>query len=98
MSKMMCPKCGSNDVNITSEKVGSKTKKKRMGILFIIVRAFLVFITFGLWLLIGERSGSEKTTYKYQTIALCQKCANRWKVKKKFLIIKPSFSTYSMLY
>lgn len=77
---MICPKCGSENVNITVEQVSAKTKKKGMGCLWGIFRGLLILCTFGLWLLIGRRKGTDKTKFKNNTVSICQNCGNKWKV------------------
>lgn len=77
---MMCPKCKSENVNVTSEQVSGKTSIKGNGCLWTLGRWFLILITFGLWLLIGKHKGTGKTKFKNQTVAICQNCGHRWKV------------------
>ena len=78
---MVCPKCSSQNVHVMVEQVSAKTKKRGNGCLWGICRAILVCCTFGLWLLIGARVGSEKTKFKSNTVAICQNCANKWIVE-----------------
>ena len=77
---MTCPKCSSNNVQVTIEQVSAKTKKRGNGCLWGIARAFLILCTGGLWLLIGARVGSEKTKFKSNTVAICQNCGHKWVV------------------
>ena len=77
---MTCPKCSSNNVQVTIEQVSAKTKKRGNGCLWGIARACLIVCTFGLWLLIGARVGSEKTKFKSKTVAICQNCGHKWVV------------------
>ncbi len=77
---MICPKCGSDRVNVQSEQISSKTKKRGTGCLWRIVRCILIICTCGLWLLIGRRKGTEKTKIESRTVAICQNCGNRWEV------------------
>ena len=71
---MVCPKCGSQNVNIMSEQTGSKTSAKGNGCLWGMARTLLIICTCGLWLLVGKHKGTGKT------IAICQSCGNKWKV------------------
>ena len=77
---MVCPKCTSEKVNVTSEQVSGKTKARGAGCLWTLGRWSLIFCTMGLWLLIGKRKGTGKTTFKHKTVAICQSCAYKWKV------------------
>ena len=77
---MICPKCSSENVQVTIEQVSSKTKKKGNGCLWSIFRATLIICTLGLWRLFGARIGSEKTKVKNQTVALCQNCGHKWAI------------------
>ena len=77
---MVCPKCGSENVQVSSEQVGAKTKSRGMGCLWTIGRWTLIICTLGLWLLIGRRKGTGKTKFKHQTVAICQNCGYKWNV------------------
>ena len=77
---MKCPKCGSENVNVMVEQTGSKTRTKKMGCLWSFCRGMLIFCTFGLWLLIGKRKETGKTTYTNKTAAVCQNCGHKWYV------------------
>lgn len=77
---MTCPKCGSENVNVTVEQTNAKTKGKGNGCLWTLGRWTLILCTCGLWLLVGRRKGSAKTKYKNKTVAICQNCGNRWYV------------------
>lgn len=81
---MICPRCGSDHVNVMTEQVSgkSKTRGKHMGILWRLGRLFLIIMTCGLWLLVGKRKETQKTKMKYknQTVAICQNCGNKWVV------------------
>lgn len=77
---MVCKKCGSNNMNVVSEQVGSKTKKKKMGFIYGMVRAMLILCTCGLWLVMGKKSGTEKTSFNHKTVAICQSCGNKQNV------------------
>lgn len=77
---MKCPKCGSNNVNVTSEQTNAKTNKQGNGCLWSIGRWLLIICTCGLWLLVGKHTGKSKTKFKNVTVAICQDCGNKWKV------------------
>ena len=77
---MVCPKCGSNNVNVQSEQVSSKTNGKDKGCLYGIGRALLIFFTCGLWLVFGKKKDTHKTKIKNRTVAICQNCGHKWKV------------------
>ncbi len=78
---MICPKCNSENVIVTTEQVSSKTKGKGNGCLWGIGRALLIVCTCGLWLLVGKHKGTGKTKIKNQTVAICQNCGHKWVVK-----------------
>lgn len=77
---MVCPKCGSENVQVLSENTGATTGGKSMGCLWGIGRFFLICCTCGLWLIVGKRHTTHKTKQKYQTYGLCQNCGHKWKV------------------
>ena len=81
---MVCPKCGSENVLVTSEQVSSKakTKGRGMGLLWKFGRLMLIICTCGLWLLVGRRKETHKTktVIKNQTVAICQNCGHKWVV------------------
>ena len=78
---MVCPKCGSENVLVTTEQTSAKTKGKKMGCLWSLGRMCLIVCTCGLWLLIGKRSGTGKTKYVNKTVGICQNCGNKWVIK-----------------
>ena len=78
---MVCPRCMSENVQVTIEQVSAKTKNRGNGCLWGIARAMLVTCTLGLWLLIGARRGTSKTKFKSKTVAICQNCGNKWTVQ-----------------
>ena len=78
---MTCPKCGSENVNVTIEQVSGKTKTRGMGCLWGIGRALLILGTGGLWLLIGKRKNTSKVKFKSRTVAICQNCGHKWNVR-----------------
>lgn len=75
---MVCPKCKSENVTVTTEQVSAKTKGRGMGCLWSIGRLMLIICTCGLWLLVGKRKGTGKTKIKNKTVCLCQNCAHKW--------------------
>lgn len=75
---MVCPKCGSQNVQVMNEVVGEKTRGRATGCLWKIGRWLLIICTCGLWLLVGRRKETHKTKTKNRTVAICQDCAYRW--------------------
>lgn len=78
---MICPKCGSHNVQVTNEQVYAKTSSKGNGCLWSMGRAFLILMTCGLWLLIGKHKGTSKTRFKNNTVGICQDCGYRFDVE-----------------
>lgn len=78
---MTCPKCGSTNVNVTTEQVGGKTKVKGSGCLWTLGRWFLILCTCGIWLIVSKRKGTGTTKFKNSTVAICQNCGNKWNLK-----------------
>ncbi len=76
---MVCPKCGSNNVVVSTEQTSAKTKKKGTGLLRKLGRLTLIIFTGGLWLLIPKKKGYAKTKFKNDTVCICQNCAHKWK-------------------
>jgi len=76
--RMICPRCGSEKVSVQIETVSSKTRTRRMGCLWGLIRLLLIVCTCGLWLLIGRRGATSKTKYHNKTAAVCQSCAHKW--------------------
>ena len=77
---MKCPKCGSEEVTVTTEQVSGKTRTIHTGCLWELGRLCLIICTCGLWLLIGKRKETGNTKFKNQTVAICQKCGHKWNV------------------
>lgn len=77
---MTCPKCGSENVTVTTEQISSKTRTKHTGCLWGIARLCLIICTCGLWILVGKRKETGKTKIQNQTVAICQNCGHKWKV------------------
>lgn len=82
---MICPVCGSQNVAITMQQVGSKTKKRGVGfggVMNNILRIFFAICTCGLVLIFWRKAkGSEKTVMRNEKIALCQHCGHSWTIK-----------------
>ncbi len=83
---MRCPKCGSENVNISFEETGSKTKKTGNSIAqktgHSMVRGTAALFTFGFSNLFIPKKlkGQEKTKSKLEKFCLCQNCGHSWKL------------------
>lgn len=77
---MVCPKCKSENVTVATEQVGGKTKSNNMGCLWTLGRWTMIICTLGLWLVIGKRKETHKTSVKNQTVGICQSCGHKWKI------------------
>lgn len=77
---MTCPKCNSENINVTVEQVGGKTRTRKMGCLWGFGRLMLILCTCGLWLLIGRRKETSNTKFRNKTVAICQNCGHKWSV------------------
>jgi protein-arginine kinase activator protein McsA len=77
---MTCTHCGSNNVTVTIENIGSKTKIRKRSFLGSFMRLILICCTGGLWLLVGKRTGVAKTKSINRKIALCQQCGASWEI------------------
>ena len=79
---MNCPNCGSQNVTISMQEVGSKTKKHGNGIgghgnKF--ARGMTAVCTLGMSNLVWKKSkGGEKTVTQMAKVCLCQNCGNSW--------------------
>lgn len=82
---MKCPKCKSENVNISFEQVGSKTKKTSIGLgghINNTARAITAVSTLGMSNLVWKKAkGEEKTIAKNAKICLCQNCGYSWGIK-----------------
>lgn len=82
---MICPKCGSENVNISMEEVGSKTKKHGVGLgghANNIARGMTAVVTLGMSNLVWKKSkGTEKTKAVTAKVCICQACGNSWEIK-----------------
>lgn len=79
---MVCPNCGSENVVVQMQEVGSKTKKHGNGLGGIAhntVRATMGIATLGMSnLVIKKAKGGERTKVTTQKICLCQSCGHDW--------------------
>ena len=79
---MICPNCGSPNVTISMQEVGSKTKKHGNGIgghVNNFARGMTAIYTLGMSNLVWKKSkGGEKTVTKMAKVCLCQNCGNSW--------------------
>lgn len=82
---MTCPKCRSNEVTISFEQVGSKTKKTGVGLgghINNTARALTAISTLGMSNLVWKKSkGEEKSKNVNAKICLCQNCGYSWEIK-----------------
>lgn len=69
---MVCPKCGSDNIQV----VQGDSRVKNAGCLWAIGRFCLIVCTVGLWLIIGKRKGKIKS----ETLAVCLNCGRKWKI------------------
>lgn len=74
---MTCPKCGSSNVTV---QVVESVKTKHRGCFSWLLWILLAICTFGLILIIPLITNG-KTKSKMHTVAVCQNCGKRWKVK-----------------
>ena len=81
---MICPKCKSENVNTQIVQTGGKTKKKGNGVgghLNNTARGLTAICTFGVSNLVWKKSkGDEKTSFKNETMFVCQNCGHTWNV------------------
>lgn len=82
---MKCPKCKSENVNISFEQVGSKTKKTSIGLgghINNTARAITAVSTLGMSNLVWKKAkGEEKSVAKNAKVCLCQNCGYSWEIK-----------------
>lgn len=71
---MVCPKCGSDHVNVSTV-----TEKERVGVIKILIDLILCFCIVGIIMLIMDVLKLLRT--KTVTYAVCQNCGHRWKIK-----------------
>ena len=75
---MICPKCGSQNVNVQIIQTGGKTKKKGNGVGGHVNNAARG-ITAVCTLVWKKSKGGEKTTFQNESVCICQNCGNSWK-------------------
>lgn len=78
---LVCPKCGSHNVNVQIAQTKGRQSNHDAGCLAQCGRMLLIICTCGLWLLVPKFTGSGKMKYKNETMAVCQNCGHQWKVK-----------------
>lgn len=82
---MICPNCGSSNVTISMQEVGSKTKKHGNGIgghVNNFAPGMTAICTLGVSNLVWKKSkGGEKTVTKMAKVCLCQNCGNSWSIE-----------------
>ena len=81
---MVCPKCGSENVNVERELEKGKTKNKGVGLgghVNNTASGLTAVCTLGMSNLVWKKSkGTEKEKFKNVTVGICQNCGNTWKV------------------
>lgn len=82
---MKCPKCKGENVTISLEQVGSKTKKTSVGLgghVNNTARAIAAISTLGMSNLVWKKAtGEEKSKTKNAKVCLCQDCGYSWEIK-----------------
>lgn len=82
---MICPKCGSENVNIQLVEQGAKTKKSSVGLgghAYNATRGLIAISTLGVSnLIMPKATGKSKTKIKTAKMAICQGCGASWGVK-----------------
>jgi len=82
---MICPKCGSENIQTQIVQTGGKAKKHGNGLgghLNNTARGLTAFCTLGISNLVWKKSkGNEKITFKNETMCVCQKCGHTWNFK-----------------
>lgn len=79
-SGLVCPKCGSSNVNIQVQQVGARTSTKKKGCIYKLARIMLIICTCGLWLVFGKKNSTSKTAFVNTKLAICQSCGKSWTV------------------
>lgn len=83
---MNCPKCGSSNVTINMQEIGSKTQKKSNSLGHKMahgaMRKTAGLFTMGMSNLFIPKKleGKEKTKNKLQKVCLCQNCGHDWRI------------------
>lgn len=82
---MKCPECKSENVTISLEQTGTKTKKSGVGLgghVNNTARAMTAVATLGMSNLVWKKSkGTEKSVAVTQKVCLCQNCGYSWTIK-----------------
>ena len=78
---IVCPRCHGTNVQVQVVNTKMSTRNRGRGILWTIGRWTLILCTLGLWILVGRSKGKSNTKIKNEAFAVCQGCANKWKVK-----------------
>ena len=80
---MKCPKCKSENVTVELVQTEGKTKKHGNGLgghVNNYLRGTAAVMTLGVSNLVWKKSkGTEKTSFKNETMCICQKCGHTWK-------------------
>lgn len=84
---MVCPECGDENVTISMEEIGSKTKKSSVGLgghVNNAARGIMALSTFGVSNLVWKKAkGEAKTKTNMKKVCLCQNCGHSWVINKK---------------
>lgn len=84
---MICPECGGENVTISMEETGSKTKKTGVGLgghVNNAARGLMAISTLGMSNLVWKKAkGEAKTKTVMQKVCLCQNCGHSWILDKK---------------
>lgn len=75
---LVCPACGSSNINVQMVQEEMKTSTKENGCLWELGRLLLIFCTCGLWLLVGKHKATSKTSVSTRKVHVCQNCGNTW--------------------
>ena len=82
---MKCPNCGSENVTISMEQTGTKTKKSGVGFgghMNNVARGMTAVCTLGMSNLVWKKAkGTEKSVAVTEKVCLCQNCGNTWVIK-----------------
>lgn len=83
---MICPNCGSQNVSISLEETGSKTKKTSVGLgghVNNAARGLVALSTLGVSNLVWKKAKAEsKSKTILKKVCLCQECGNSWFLTK----------------
>lgn len=78
VKKIICPECGSTNVDITFVQSGAHTNTKNVGAPTTIGRKFLKVATLGLWGFTGARKSHSTTNFRNDKMAVCKDCGHSW--------------------